>query len=135
MTPHRFLRSMASRSHARSSAHAHFRSSNNPNLFKQRFHAFACVSQDDSKREVRNATERLVAARAQLGRTEERLQQLAVEAGANPDLLPVSDADADVSAVVGYGSWVIIWQRSDDNWAGLGWAGLGWAGLGCSSDY
>ena len=65
-------------------------------------HASSPFPQNDREREVRHATERLVAVQVQLGGTQERLRQLATETGGSADLLPVSDAEAQVRYVSGH---------------------------------
>ena len=56
--------------------------------------------QEESQGEARSATERMVAAQAELARALQRVQQLAAETGASPDLPPASDPDAQVGTII-----------------------------------
>lgn len=54
------------------------------------------VPQEESQRKACSATERMVGAQAELACALQRVQQLAAQSGASPDLPPVSEADAQV---------------------------------------
>ena len=66
--------------------------------------------QEESRKEARSATERMIVAQAEMGRAKQRAQQLAAEYGASPELPPVSDADVQVGPLARY-TLRAVWSR------------------------